>query len=59
MQDDDVSDLKEHARKQAEFEQKVKAAKEKREKARQTGTQKDFQDAILADLDAIKAKLGI
>jgi len=56
---DGFEDIREQKTIQAELEQKIKDAKAKREKAKQTGTAKDFQDAVLADLDVIKVKLGI
>lgn len=59
MSDDGFDDIREQKAKQAVLSQKTADAKAKRNKAQQSGSQKDFQDAVLADLDAIKARLGI
>ncbi len=59
MSGDGFDDLRKLASQQADLDQKVNDAKAKRVKAQQSGSQKDFQDAVLAELDAIKAKLGM
>jgi len=56
---DGFTDIREHMVKQAEFENKIKDAKVKRDKAILSGNQKDYNEAILADLDLIMMKLGI
>jgi len=56
---DGFEDIREQKAKQAELEHKTRDAKLKRDKAEKTGSQKDFQDAVLANLDIINAKLGI
>jgi len=56
---DGFEDIRIAAQKKADLEQKTKDANTKREKAQQSGNSKDFQDAVLADLNAIKAKLGM
>ncbi len=59
MKPDGFEDLREQAAKQAVLTLKAADAKTKRDKAKESGNTKDFQDAVLADLDLIKAKLGI
>lgn len=47
------------AQREMELTAKISGGKAKIDKYNLSGNQKDFQDAILADLDVIKTKLGI